>query len=138
MSVKPPVCSTLQLSPATGKLLRLASTQVPAAPTLLATPGWEVASRRSAPPIQTRPLPAKWTKLTSPSGTLKVHWFALPSPRLETGMPAAGTAVHESPLSIERSTWPPSPTARPIAPPAWNSTSLSGDRARGPHHVEAA
>src|SRR5688500_755991 len=128
MSPKPSSNGILQLSPATGGTLRFASVHCPIAPTFATLAGWEVASCRGPAPTQTRPLPAKRTKLTSPSGVRMVHLLPLPSPSLDAGIRVAGglTFVQLVPPFVERRTTPASPTAKPMSPPTWNSMSLNG------------
>jgi hypothetical protein len=102
---------------------RLASTQVPGAPTVSAVPVERAICEPSAK-IHTRSGPAKRTALTSPSASLCVQSgnIALPA-AAETGMSATGVQV--SPVSVDRSTRPSAPTAKPTGPPSWNSMSSS-------------
>ena len=91
------------------------------ASTQLAPPFSERASCAPAAISHTRVALPNRTALTSPSGSdplqsgNAVLFF-------DTGMPEI--AVQFAPLLVERRTWPPLPTARPVAP--LNSMSLSG------------
>ena len=106
---------------------RLASVQVPVAPTFAAVAGCEVENWAPWPMMYTRLLVAKRTELTFPSGSVAVQSANVVSFfDAGIGVPIGFTFVHVAPPLIERSTWPASPTARPICPPSfWNVMSVS-------------